>query len=128
MKRKVKIPTEILANIDFNNTLAGGSVESNMQINEQNDFIEIDITIPTVSPDLFKVEIIDNNLMVYTMQAVLTNTIKNGFMPRTIGNITLPHNIDREAISATYENKIWKITLPKNNEKNGFRKQVDIKY
>jgi HSP20 family molecular chaperone IbpA len=128
MKSKIKIPNEILASIDFNNSLSGGSVEPIMIIVEKEESFEIDVKIPTVSPEMFKIDIIENQLWLYNMQAVLTNTKKNGFMPRTIGNIALPETVNREAISASYQNKEWKITLPKDNEKNSFRKHIDIKY
>ena len=128
MKSKIKIPNEILASIDFNNSLSGGSVEPTMQITEQDYAFEIDVKMPSLSPENFKIDIVENQLWLYTMQSVLNNTDKNGFMPRTIGNMVLPEIVDREAITANYENKAWKITLPKDNDKKGFRKHIDIKY
>jgi HSP20 family molecular chaperone IbpA len=76
MKSKIKIPNEILASIDFNNSLSGGSVEPIMIIVEKEESFEIDVKIPTVSPEMFKIDIIENQLWLYNMQAVLTNTEK----------------------------------------------------
>jgi HSP20 family molecular chaperone IbpA len=128
MKSKIKVPKEILATIDFNNTVMGGSVEPIIKINEAEESFEINVSIPSLSPDTLKVDIVDNKLWVYSLQEVLVNTDMTGFMPKTIANLFLPENIDRDNISAKYELNSWKIVLPKDGQKKSFRKQIDIEY
>ncbi len=128
MKSKIKIPKEILATIDFNNSIMGGSVEPIVKINEIDAAFEISVRIPSLSPDTLKVDIVDNKLWLYSLQEVLSNNEMVGFMPKTIANLHLPENIDRENISAKYESNSWKIVLPKDGEKQNFRKQINIEY
>jgi HSP20 family molecular chaperone IbpA len=128
VKNKIVIPKEILATIDFNNSIFGGSVEPNIKINEGVDAFELDIKVPSLSANNLKVDIVDNRLWLYSLQAVLSNTDKNGFMPKTITSFVLPENIDRENISAKYESNGWKIVLPIDSERKGFRKQIDVKF
>ncbi len=128
MKSKIVIPKEILATIDFNNSIFGGSVEPDIKINEGVSAFELEIRVPSLSADSLKVDIVENRLWLYSMQAVLSNTDNFGFMPKTITNFILPDNIDRENISAKYESNGWKIVLPIDSEKKGFRKQIDIEF
>ncbi len=128
MKSKIVIPKEILATIDFNNSIFGGSVEPDIKINEGVSAFELEVRVPSLSADSLKVDIVENRLWLYSMQAVLSNTDNFGFMPKTITNFILPDNIDRENISAKYESNGWKIVLPIDSEKKGFRKQIDIEF
>ncbi len=113
MKKRIEISNEILATIDFNNTSMGGSIEPDVKINEMERLFEIQVKLPSVSPEMLKIDIVDNKLWLYYLQSVLVNTDNEGFMPRTISNIFLPENIDRENISAKYESNSWKIVLLK---------------
>ena len=128
MKNNITIPKEILATIDFNNSILGGSVEPIVKINEGIDAFEINVKVPSISPESLKVEILDNSLWLYNLQPVLSKNEMIGFMPKTITNMHLPENIDRENISAKYEGNCWKITLPKDNEKKSYRKNIDIEF
>ncbi len=128
MKSKITIPKEILATIDFNNTVMGGSVEPWVKINEEIEAFEIIVKVPSLSPNKLKVDIVDNKLWLYNLQEVLSNNDMVGFMPKTITNMFLPENIDREHITAKYESGGWKIVLPKDAQAKGFNKQIDIEY
>jgi HSP20 family protein len=128
MKSNITISKEILATIDFNNTIMGGSVEPAVKINEGKEAFEIFVKVPSLSPDSLKVDIVDNKLWLYNMQAVLSNNEMIGFMPKTISSMHLPENIDREHISAKYEFGGWKIVLPIDTETKGFNKHIDIEF
>jgi HSP20 family molecular chaperone IbpA len=128
MNNKIKIANEILAVIDFNNTVMGGSVEPIIKINQGKEAFEIHLQVPSLAPEALKVDIVENRLWLYNLMPVLSNNAKVGFMPKTISNLQLPQNIDREAISARYEAGAWKIVLPIDSEAKGFRKHIDIEY
>lgn len=128
MKEKIKIPQEILATIDFNNTVLGGSVEPSVKINEGKEAFEIYLKVPSLSPDKLKVDIVDNKLWLYSLLEVLSQNKTVGFMPKTISSMHLPENIDREHISAKYEYGGWKIVLPIDSEAKGFNKHIDVEY
>ncbi len=126
MKSNIVIPKEILASIDFNNTVMGGSVEPSVKINESNEAFEIFVKVPSLSPESLKVDIVENKLWLYNLQAVLSNNDTLGFMPKTISSMFLPDNVNRELISAKYEYGGWKIILPIDHETKGFRKNIDV--
>ncbi len=128
MKNTIKIAKEILATIDFNNTVMGGAVEPNVKINEGKEAFEILVKVPSLSPEKLKVDIVDNKLWLYNLQPVLTNNEMVGFMPKTIGSLFLPENVNREQISAKYEYGGWRITLPIDSEAKGYNKHIDIEY
>ncbi|MES2795144.1 MAG: Hsp20 family protein [Bacteroidota bacterium] len=128
MKSKIEIPKEILATIDFNNTLLGGAVEPQISMETSDEGIEVNLKMPGLAPDDLKVDIVDNRLLLYYLQPVLSNNEKFGFMTRSLSTVFLPENIDRESITAIYENKAWKINLPIDQFKKGFNKKIDIKY
>jgi HSP20 family molecular chaperone IbpA len=128
MKSNIKIPKEILATIDFNNTIMGGSVEPAVKINEGKEAFEIFVKVPSLAPESLKVDIVDNKLWLYNLQPVLSKNDTVGFMPKTISSLFLPENINRELISAKYEFGGWKITLPIDIETKGFSKHIDVEY
>ena len=128
MKKNIKIPKEILATIDFNNTVMGGSVEPAVKINEGKEAFEVLVKVPSLSPENLKIDIVDNRLWLYNLQPVLSNNEIIGFMPKTITNMYLPENVNRELISAKYEASGWKIVIPIDTQAKGFNKHIDVKY
>lgn len=128
MKKNIKIPKEILATIDFNNTVMGGSVEPAVKINEGKEAFEVLVKVPGLSPENLQIDIVDNRLWLYNLQPVLSNNEIIGFMPKTITNMYLPENVDRELISAKYEQGGWKIVIPIDTQAKGFNKHIDVEY
>jgi HSP20 family molecular chaperone IbpA len=128
MKSNIKIQKEILATIDFNNTVMGGSVEPNIKINEGKEAFEIYLKVPSLSPESLKIDIVDNRLWLYNLQPVLSNNATIGFMPKTITDMFLPDNVDRDQVTAKYEKGGWKIVLPIDMQSKSFNKHIDIDF
>ncbi len=122
--KNIKVAKEILASIDFNNTVFGGSVEPQLNISENESAFELALRIPGLSEKALKIEVIDDNLWLYQLMPVLSNNTQQGFMPKNYSQLALAGNIDKENIEAHFENGAWLITLPKDNSKKGFRKSI----
>ena len=115
MENKIVIPREILANIDFTNTLNGGRVEPKIEVNQTPDSYEIFVKVAGLEADHLKVDIEENRLWLYALQPVLKTAeqeVHQNFVPQTIGQLVLPNFVDVENISARYHNHQWKIVMP----------------
>lgn len=129
MDKKIEIPKDILANIDFNNTLSGGRAEPNIQVNQTENAFEVFVKVAGLSADHLQIDIEDNRLLLYTLQPVLKKVEEEeaqNFVPQTIGQIMLPNFVDLEKISARYFNHQWKIVMPIDEHKKGFKKRIVV--
>ncbi len=129
MDKKIEIPRDILANIDFNNTLSGGRAEPNIQVNQTENAFEVFVKVAGLSADHLQIDIEDNRLLLYTLQPVLKKVEEEeaqNFVPQTIGQIMLPNFVDLEKISARYFNHQWKIVMPIDEHKKGFKKRIEV--
>lgn len=130
MKKTYNIPQQILANIDFWNTINGGRVEPTVIVNEQADQFEALVTVPGLEPDKLMVEVVNNQLLVYYFQSVLNNKDEESEMliPVNVKTFNLPYFVDEQAIRARYNENHWRIVMPFNDKAQGFRKNVDIEF
>ncbi len=127
--KKIVIPREILANIDFNNTLNGGRVEPNIQVNQTEHAYEVFVKVAGLEADHLKVDIEENRLLLYALQPVLKTAeqeVPENYVQQTIGQLMLPNFVDLENISARYHNHQWKIVMPFDDNRKGFRRNVEV--
>ncbi len=127
--KKIVIPREILANIDFNNTLNGGRVEPNIQVNQTENAYEVFVKVAGLEADHLKVDIEDNRLLLYALQPVLKTAeqeVPENYVQQTIGQLMLPNFVDLENISARYHNHQWKIVMPFDDNRKGFKRNVEV--
>jgi HSP20 family molecular chaperone IbpA len=131
MYKKIVIPREILANIDFNNTLNGGRVEPNIEVNQTPDYYEVFVRVAGLEADHLRVDVEDNRLWLYALQPVLKTAeqeVHENFVPQTIGQLMLPNFVDVENISARYHNHQWKIVMPIDDSKKGFKRNIEVQF
>jgi len=131
MNNKIVIPREILANIDFTNTLNGGRVEPKIEVIQTADSYEIFVKVAGLEADHLKVDIDDNRLWLYALQPVLKTAEQEAhqnFVPQTIGQLMLPNFVDVNNISARYHNNQWKIVMPFDDSKKGFKKNIEVQF
>lgn len=129
MKKTFNIPQQILANIDFLNTINGGRVEPTVNITEQPDQYEALVTVPGLEPDKLMVEVVNNQLLIYYFQSVLNGSEESEMlMPVNVKTLNLPYFVDEQAIKARYNENYWRIVIPFNDKAQGFRKNVDIEF
>ncbi|PWK26693.1 HSP20 family molecular chaperone IbpA [Arcicella aurantiaca] len=129
--KKIVIPRDILANIDFNNTLNGGRVEPNIQVNQTENAYEVFVKVAGLAADHLKVDIEENRLLLYALQPVLKTAeqeVPENYVPQTIGQIMLPNFVDLENISARYHNHQWKIVMPFDDNRKGFKRNVEVEF
>jgi HSP20 family molecular chaperone IbpA len=127
MKPTLKIPREILATVDFWNTLQGGRSESSVVVNRNPEGYEAIVRVPGVDADDLQVEVIKDRVWLYHLVPLFqTQADEQFFSPNTISNLVLPRDVDAEAISARYEGDQWRVLMPFNKELRNFRKHVDI--
>jgi HSP20 family protein len=127
--KKIVIPRDILANIDFNNTLNGGRVEPNIQVNQTENAYEVFVKVAGLEADHLKVDIEENRLLLYALQPVLKTAEQNvpmNYVQQTIGQLMLPNFVDLENISARYHNHQWKIVMPFDDNRKGFKRNVEV--
>ena len=131
MEKKIVIPREILANIDFSNTLNGGRVEPKIEVSQTPDSYEIFVKMAGLEANHLKLNIEDNRLWLYALQPVLKTAeqeVHENFVPQTIGQLMLPNFVDVENISARYHNHQWKIVMPFDDSKKGFKKDIEVQF
>jgi HSP20 family molecular chaperone IbpA len=131
MDKKIVIPREILANIDFNNTLNGGRVEPKIEVNQTSNSYEIFVKVAGLEADHLRVDVEDNHLCMYALQPVLKTAqqeVHENFVRQTIGQLVLPNFVDVENISARYYNHQWKIVMPIDDAKKGFKKNIEVQF
>ncbi len=90
MNKKIEIPQNILANIDFTNTLNGGRVEPNIRVNQTEHFYEVFVKVAGLDADHLKVDVDNNRLWLYTLQPVLKKAeqeMPENYVPQTIGQL-----------------------------------------
>lgn len=129
MKKKIVIPRDILANIDFNNTLNGGRSEPKIEISQTDNSYEVLVKVAGLEADHLRMDIDANRLWLYALQPVLKTaeqaTAEN-YVPQTIGQLMLPNFVDVDNISARYHNHQWKIVMPFDDNRKGFKKQIEV--
>lgn len=129
MSHNIKIPREILANIDFSNTLNGGRVEPKIAINQTQHSLEIVVRVAGLEAEHLKMDIEGNHLWLYALQPVLktaAQAVAENFVPQTIGQVELPNFVDVDNISAKYFNNQWKIVMPFDDYRKDFKKHIDV--
>jgi len=126
---KIEIPKNILADIDFNNTLNGGRVEPTIEVNLTEEAFEVYVKVAGLSADHLQMDVEDNILWLYALQPVLKKAEEEeaqNFVPQTMGHIMLPNFVDLDNIVARYYNNQWKIVMPIDEHRKGFKKRIEV--
>jgi HSP20 family molecular chaperone IbpA len=131
MKAKIQIPQDILSAIDYANTTNGGVSEPNIDINQGKEGYEVRVKAAGLSADSFQIDVLDNRLWVYhlvTLFAERPEGMDNLKIPRTLGSLFLPNDVNVEEIVARYDDdaRELNINLPYNHSKRHFRRHIDI--
>jgi HSP20 family molecular chaperone IbpA len=131
MKTKIEIPQDILSAIDYANTTNGGVIEPILSITKGEEGYEVRVKAPGLSADNFEIDVLNNRLWVYhlvTLFAQRPEGMDNLQMPRTLGNLLLPNDVEVEGIAARYndQSRELNINLPYNQNKRNFRRHIDV--
>jgi HSP20 family molecular chaperone IbpA len=111
------------------NIIGGGISAMKEQLTETKEGYLLEIAMPSLSPDAYRVRIKDNVLLVFTTISVSTfidSDEESTTTPALVRTFPIPHFIDVENIQARYEEGELKIFAPFNHLGKGFEKEIDI--
>lgn len=123
MKLDISIPKELLAQIDFANTVNGGMAETKAQAWREQEGYKLVLKAPSVDIEKIQIQTANQRFMVYYMMDVLEGQEQ---MPYFLINLPLSPEVDVERISAKFENGHIYIRAPFNDWAKGESRHIDI--
>jgi len=125
MKTEFKVPKEIITSIDVVNTLQGGTSEPRVNVEQFSTHRQITLRVPGLSPDNIKIEINDNQLVIYYYTSILSQK-KDLQIPRVLYNKGIPYFVDAKSISAKRLENALVVELPFNELAGGFHRDIMV--
>jgi len=111
-----KVLKELLKQGDLMNTVNGGVRETHFKIEKAGRDLLIELSNPSVSPEAFNFTINGNELLINVMQSDMHNESEYPYMyPLFLKIIKIPYFVEINRIEASYENGVFKILMPYNN-------------
>lgn len=137
MESKLKIPREMLMNIDFINTVNGGMSEPAIHLERGSDGFEVVVKVPGIEVEDLQLEVVrgkknSTNLKLYHLLPIFSQESmtedEQWKTIRFINTFVIPDGVDIENISARYDEEMRHLvlTLPFGNEQGDYRRKVDI--
>jgi len=137
MESKLKIPREMLMNIDFINTVNGGMSEPAIQLEKGSDGFEVVVKVPGIDVEDLQLEVVKGkknatNLKLYHLLPIFSQESQADEEQwktiRFINTFVIPDGVDIENISARYDDVMRHLVLrlPYGSEKGTYRRKVDI--
>lgn len=127
MKIDRKTSQELAQQAFVNNSVAGGTVATQMHISEQDGGINISLNSPSLTEDNYHLELGLNTLTLYTSYGEgHTDDAGQPHRPTSARAFPIPSNVDRDEIEAVFEGNSLHIRLPFTNEKE-VRRSIPIR-
>jgi HSP20 family protein len=123
MKSEISIPKELLAQIDFANTVNGGMIETQAQAWREEEGYKLVLRAPSVDKDKIEIQAANQRFMVYYMMDVLEGEEQ---LPYFLVNLPLSPEVDVERISAKFEDDRLFIRAPFNGWAKGESRNIEI--
>ena len=119
--------TNILKVVDTLNTLNGGMSAPSYKLERSSDEYTLDVRAPGVSPELMRVEVVEDKLMIYHLLEF--GHEKKEVVPNIISVIPIPDEVDTKKVSAVYEynQRHLLVHLPFGVKSQGYYRSVDIR-
>lgn len=127
MKIGINLPQELLTSIDVVNTLNGGMSEPVVKLRQFPSYREITIRIPGVDARNIKIEINNNELMIYYFTVLLSQEREMKF-PKVLYNKSIPYFVDARHITANEKGNSLVVRLPFNELANGSHRDISISH
>ena len=125
MRTTLNLPEELMRSIDMMNTLNGGTSEPFTQLRKFQTYHEITVRVPGINAEDIKIEINNNQLMVYYLIPIKSQGKKLTF-PRVLYNKDIPYFVDVHKIVASEEHSSLIIHLPFNELANGYHRDISL--
>lgn len=117
--------------IDLLNTLYGGSAQTTMHVEREDDRLVITLSAPGVRANAFNVLVEGNKLVLYTL-LVSTSQHRNDeagqrlAVPMFLRVLDIPTFVDADQIEAVHEHGSVRVMLPFKDEEH-LHRRIDIK-
>ena len=109
------------------NTLNGGTSQPIINLKQYPTYRQIKIRVPGVKLDNVKIEINNNQLMIYYLVTVISQE-KEIPLPKGLYNKSIPYFVDVHNIKATQEADALVVRLPFNELYNGYHRDIPISH
>ncbi|WP_342082961.1 Hsp20/alpha crystallin family protein [Dyadobacter sp. OTU695] len=137
MESKLKIPREMLMNIDFINTVNGGMSEPSIKLDKGSDGFEVVVKIPGIEVEDLQLEVVkgkrnSNNLKLFHLLPIFSQENlpddEQWKTIRFINTFVIPDGVDIDNISARYDDNRRQLVLflPFGDEQGDYHRKVDI--
>ena len=125
MKSTLNLPQELITSIDMMNTLNGGTSEPFTHLKKFQAYHEITVRVPGIDAEDIKIEINNNQLMIYYMIPMKSQGKKLTF-PRILYNKDIPYFVDVHKIVASEEEPSLIVHMPFNELANGYHRDISL--
>ncbi|GAB3897050.1 Hsp20/alpha crystallin family protein [Spirosoma agri] len=118
--------------VDLLNTLYGGSSQTTMKVDREDERLIIKLSAPGVSANSFNVLVEGNKLVLYTLLVSTSGrseedgTTQRLAVPMFLRVLDIPSFVDAEQIEAVHEHGQVRVMLPFKDEEHQHRR-IDIK-
>lgn len=107
---------DLLKQADVINTVNGGVRQTNYSVKNVGDDILIEVSNPSVRPEAFNFTVNKNELLINVMHFEKSSLDGQPLMyPLFYKSVLIPYYVDINRIEAVYEQGVFKILLPYNN-------------
>ncbi len=125
MTTKIEISKDLLAQIDFANTVNGGIAQFTTQAWKEEKGYRLTVDAPSINPENIHIEAANQRFMVYYFLPVLGG---EQMLPYFLVNLPLAPEVDVDRISARFaDGKIY-IHAPFNDWAKGERREIDMEF
>lgn len=121
MKINKGLTKNLARTADLLNTINGGTVYPTFNTSKESDHLRIEVSMPSVEPDDLKVEVNNDNLMIF--QYMMVNNLP---LPNLLGLFKLSRNAVVEDISAEYHHDILTVIVPFSELNDGLNRSIEI--
>lgn len=137
MESKLKIPQEMLMNIDFINTINGGMSEPAIKLDRGSDGFEVVVKVPGIEVEDLQLEVVKgkkntNNLKLFHLLPIFSQeSLSDEEQWRTIrfiNTFVIPDGVDVDHITAKYDDTLRHLVLflPYGDEQGDYHRKVNI--
>lgn len=127
MKIGINLPRELMTSIDVVNTLNGGMSEPVVKLKQFPSYRQITIRIPGIDVGSIKIEINNNELMIYYFMVLLSQDREMKF-PKVLYNKSIPYFVDTNHITASKNEDSLVVRLPFNELADGNHRDISISH
>lgn len=109
------------------NTLNGGTSQPIIKLKQFPAYRQIAIRAPGIAHEHIKIEVNNNQLMIYYLTTVTSREKKISFH-KGLYNKSIPYFVDVHKITASREDNVLMIRLPFNELYNGYHRDISVSH